>query len=845
MADQDQPVIDVGGPAPLGVTPDPLASQSPASAQGGQALVAPRTISADQLPPPALVSRTINPDALPPPPGAASATTDNITKYGSLVDAAAQKYGVPADVARAVVHTESGWDPNAKSSAGALGLTQLEPGTAKDMGVDPKDPAQNIDGGMKYLGGLITQFHGNVPLALAAYNQGPNAGSALGSPSAMRYIQKVYDAMGQEVPESATPMAHTAQALKYGPGFQFSQGATLGAAIPVTAALRANFGEPGDSTQQEMDVLNSARRGYLSDSPVEGTLATMAGAVTPMAAAGRGVMLGGTALSKAFPYLAGALSSATGAAGAYAPVASGASAVARGAVSGAGYGALGAGIDPDSSMANQMATGAVAGGALGLGGQLVRGVWNYTGAPIYNRLFSTPAGFQREAQQKLGRVLGPGNVPAEQAASAIPGVERTLPEALGGTNPQVSQQLQNSAAADPLALSERIEANNEARVNAYHQITGTPADVAKVQAQKDLLNTQINPILHNPKAPDIDLNPALAMVDHALASPNTKMESFRGTMQAIRNSLFKKEAPGPAGQSTMDLNSLKAGLAPKDIHDLIEQQLSEGSEEKPKQLETRPEWVNGVRKSLQELLDKHDKGESHLDKALRDQVVQLKNHLTEQLKDNVPGYRVYSDAYQSLAERQKELEFLQSKKAENTSGALSPSVLKGMIRDIEQSPYYRGVLGAKNKAKSVSQKTVEGLRGLVDDMQVSHRAGIPINTPDIHAEHSPGFAHSILHYLGGAAGVAAAESTHGKIPGAVGWLAGAAAQRSLERIATLNKLARDKAMLHVLLHPTTHPPLAPKAPSIPPGFYSGMLGASGGNTFLQQGQTGAVAPRDY
>lgn len=107
----------------------------------------------------------------PAPRPQASGTGGDFNDY---IREQAKRYGIPENLAFSVITQESGGKQSAVSEKGATGIMQLMPGTAKELGVDMNDPYQNIEGGMRYLSQQYERF-GTWPLALAAYNAGPNA----------------------------------------------------------------------------------------------------------------------------------------------------------------------------------------------------------------------------------------------------------------------------------------------------------------------------------------------------------------------------------------------------------------------------------------------------------------------------------------------------------------------------------------------------------------------------------------------------------------------------------------------------------------------------------------------
>ncbi|MBM7807450.1 cell wall-associated NlpC family hydrolase [Geodermatophilus bullaregiensis] len=151
---------------------------------------------------PALIRRVLPPAAAasgPAPALAATGTGSGLAgvPYADLFAAAGARHGVDPALLAAVAKVESGFDSSAVSSAGATGLMQFMPATARGLGVDPSDPASAVDGAARYLRQLTDRF-GSTDLALAAYNAGPSAVARAGGippyAETQSYVRKVTSA---------------------------------------------------------------------------------------------------------------------------------------------------------------------------------------------------------------------------------------------------------------------------------------------------------------------------------------------------------------------------------------------------------------------------------------------------------------------------------------------------------------------------------------------------------------------------------------------------------------------------------------------------------------------------
>lgn len=176
------------------------------------------TVHVTNVPPPAPAATPPRRPASPPRPATALAlrTTTALDDFSLHIRDAADRYGLPERLIHAVIRVESGGNPRAVSPKGARGLMQLMPGTAALLGVrDSFNPAENIDGGVRHLRGLVDRL-GDLPLALAAYNAGERAVAQYAGippyPETQGYVTRILKLLGGEavVPEASEEAGETA-----------------------------------------------------------------------------------------------------------------------------------------------------------------------------------------------------------------------------------------------------------------------------------------------------------------------------------------------------------------------------------------------------------------------------------------------------------------------------------------------------------------------------------------------------------------------------------------------------------------------------------------------------------
>jgi soluble lytic murein transglycosylase-like protein len=168
--------------------------------------------------PDAVTVTTFGGSGLVDPPPARRAPVSTTTRYDAIITTHARAHGVSPALVRAIIEIESGFNPTAVSPKGALGLMQLMPATARELGVvHPFEPDENIRGGVMYLRRLLDHYHQDVSLALAAYNAGPAAVARYGAVPPYRetraYVTQITGATPPTTSQPSTVIYHWVESV--------------------------------------------------------------------------------------------------------------------------------------------------------------------------------------------------------------------------------------------------------------------------------------------------------------------------------------------------------------------------------------------------------------------------------------------------------------------------------------------------------------------------------------------------------------------------------------------------------------------------------------------------------
>lgn len=683
-----------------------------------------------------------------------------MSQWDSLIASAGQKYNVDPQLIASIVKTESSGNPNAYNAEyGATGLGQQIPATAKALGIDPRDPAQSIEGVAKLLNENLNRY-GSPEQAVLAYHGGTD--QANWGPKTQDYLRKVSANYGAPIvvkqtaqpagpdafeemfgprPDAASPTAQEAPAadpfeamfgprptspeVRREPAIQapgtldnMPQPAAPPASLPSQAAdliqmfgaqgiknanaigrgisdvfdapsewlasgaeasgltgalAKAGINMPTAEQQKQLNIQSRAEYDARNPEPgIQGTLSRVGGNVIgtagPISKAGEAISMGGNALLNAMrgsPSLSGAVPAAQAVGNFVAGNGGLLSRMTNLGTQGAAGAALLSGAS-DTPLLEQMGTGFALGAAVPAVAGVVKSGANTVKSlvqPFYEK------GQTAVAQKTLQRLAGKGPVTPD-LTEYVPGSSPTLAQAT--KNPMLAALERSSESSAPLEFGAVKEANNIARVAHLDNVRG---DASTLAAAIDARETQALPLLAKAMqgSKPTDPKPVVQVINDILESPEGKRGSVVSAMNNVLDKLKNKSG----------------------------------------QLETDPAQLYGVRKSINDQLEKVAGRDNSEAQQASSQLLQVKQALDDAIESGAPGFRQYLKDYADLSKPVNAQSYLQNRKFFDASG--ERVTLPRVSAELDRIEKLRKASGA-NDAKAITDDQLEALRNLKKDL---------------------------------------------------------------------------------------------------------------------------------